>query len=214
MSYAKIIRSARLNRKLSQEELARRIGVTKGAVSQWESGESAPSRKNQKALATELGISRAQLEAVLSSGLSLLDTLPEGREVPFLAWKNLSQLTNSTVKARPTVRADDLSGGVVIVDGDTPLDAIAASVDDDSMAPEFHPGDIIIFSASIVPRADDTVVAAVTDGHVLRRYSPRGLNRQGEKVFDLVSLSPDYDTISSSTAKLLGVVIEHRRKRR
>lgn len=214
MSFAKIIKTARTNRKLSQEELARRIGVTKGAVSQWESGESAPSRKNQKALARELGISPAELEAVLSSGLSLLDALPEGREIPFLAWKNLSQLDNSKPRIKAKVQEDDLSGGVVVVDGNTPQDAIAASVDDDSMEPEFHPGDIIIFSASVTPRADDTVVAAVPDGHVLRRYSPRGVNKQGEAVFDLISASPDYDTISSSTAKLIGVVIEHRRKRR
>lgn len=214
MSYAKIIKSARINRGLSQEELARRIGVTKGAVSQWESGESTPSRKNQKALANELGIKASELEAMLSSGLSLLDTLPEGREIPFIDWRNLSQLDFSTSSHKAAIRADGLSGGVVVVDGDTPTDAIAASVEDDSMAPEYHPGDVIIFSHSVAPRAGDAVVAAVPDGHVLRRYSPRGLNRAGEAVYDLVSSSPDFDTISSSSAKLLGVVIEHRRKRR
>jgi transcriptional regulator with XRE-family HTH domain len=214
LSYAKIIRNARLKRELSQEELARRIGVTKGAVSQWESGESAPSRKNQKALARELGISSAELEAVLSSGLSLLDALPEGREVPHLAWADLTLLNDTGGYLKHKIKRDGLSGGVVVVDGSTPSDAIAASVDDDSMAPEFHPGDIIIFSQSVMPRRDDTVVAKVPDGHVLRRYTPRGMNKAGEEVFDLVSLSPDYDTISSSTAKLIGVVIEHRRKRR
>ena len=130
MSYAKIIKTARLNRKLSQEELARLVGVTKGAVSQWESGESAPARRNQKALANALGINPAELEAVLSSGLSLLDTLPEGREVPFLAWNQLRQLNADNKKNRPKVTLDGLSGGVVVVDGSTPADAVAASVDD------------------------------------------------------------------------------------
>jgi phage repressor protein C with HTH and peptisase S24 domain len=102
----------------------------------------------------------------------------------------------------------------VIVDGDTPVDAVAASVNDESMEPEFHTGDIIIFSASITPRKDDTVVAAVGEGHVLRRYTPRGKNKSGEEVFDLVSASPDFDTIGSSAAQIIGVVIEHRRKRR
>lgn len=214
MAYAKIIKTARLARKLSQEELARLVGVTKGAVSQWESGKGAPARKNQKALASALGINPAELEAVLSSGLSLLDTPLEGREVPFLAWNQLRQLSDDKKKIRVHIGKDGLSGGVVVVDGDTPADAIAASVDDDSMQPEYNPGDIIIFSPTVTPRADDTVVASVADGHVLRRYHPRGLNRQGEPVFDLISSSPDFDTISSSGAKLLGVVIEHRRKRR
>jgi hypothetical protein len=152
------------------------------------------------------------LEAVLSSGLSLLDNLPQGREIPFLAWDQLRKLHNDNKKR--TSSTDGLSGGVVIVDGDTPTDAIAASVDDESMEPDFHQGDIIIFSASVTPRKDDAVVAVVGEGHVLRRYTPRGKNKAGEEVFDLVSASPDFDTISSSTAKVLGVVIEHRRKRR
>jgi transcriptional regulator with XRE-family HTH domain len=211
LAYAKLIKDARHRLKISQEELARRVGVTKGAISQWEAGISAPSRNNSRRLAIALGISQLELEAVLSSGLSLLDNLPQGREIPFLAWDRLGQLNGKKKRSSST---DGLSGGIVIVDGDTPADAVAASVDDESMEPEFHPGDIIIFSASVTPRQNDTVVAAVGDGHVLRRYKPRGKNKAGEEVFDLVSASPDFDTIGSSAAQIIGVVIEHRRKRR
>jgi transcriptional regulator with XRE-family HTH domain len=212
LAYAKLIKDARHRLKISQEELARRVGVTKGAISQWEAGISAPSRNNSRRLAIALGISQLELEAVLSSGLSLLDSLPQGREIPFLTWDRLGQLHNG--KKKRSSSTDGLSGGIVIVDGDTPADAVAASVDDESMEPEFHAGDIIIFSASVTPRQNDAVVAAVGDGHVLRRYTPRGKNKAGEDVFDLVSVSPDFDTIGSSAAQIIGVVIEHRRKRR
>lgn len=213
---ANIIKTARLRRKLTQLELAQLVGVTKGAVSQWEKGTSTPSRKVEAALARALGITSSELEAALSSGLSLLDSVPQGREIPFLRWE---QLIHINMPRRDTGKVnnaytDSYSGSVVVVEGDTPADAIAASVEDESMEPEYHAGDIIIFSASVVPRKDDAVVAAVGDGHVLRHYSPRGKNKAGDDVYDLLSVSPEFPTISSGSARLLGVVIEHRRKRR
>jgi DNA-binding XRE family transcriptional regulator len=56
------IRAARLRRKMTQAELARLLGVTKGAVCQWEQGRTLP----QPRLAIELmhalpGLSLAQI---------------------------------------------------------------------------------------------------------------------------------------------------------
>ena len=51
------IREARKNAKLTQAELAKQIGVTQGAVTQWEIGRSAPKLQTMLALARALNVS-------------------------------------------------------------------------------------------------------------------------------------------------------------
>lgn len=53
-----LIKEARERLGISQEELARRLNVTKGAISQWENGITAPSRSNGRLLESVLGIDR------------------------------------------------------------------------------------------------------------------------------------------------------------
>jgi transcriptional regulator with XRE-family HTH domain len=222
----KMLREARARMRISQAQLAERIGVTKGAISQWETGIGYPTRANAKALAAELGISPLELEARLSSGLNLLDALPGGREVPLMRWDQLKKLQSPGAKGRSKAKRGDeatsLRGDAMLsVDPDIPVDAIAAAVADDSMEPKYAVGDCIIFSKSVEPRQYepyDDVVAIVDDDMVLlRRYVPRGKNRMGQDVFDLISTSPDFETITATSKrdiKLLGTVVEHRKKRR
>lgn len=49
------IKKARLIAGFSQEQLAERLGVSAGAVSQWETGKGHPNVKRLKLLAAELG---------------------------------------------------------------------------------------------------------------------------------------------------------------
>lgn len=51
------IKRARIFAELSQTELAEKVGVTPGAVSQWESGATKPSAKRLKRLAKALKLS-------------------------------------------------------------------------------------------------------------------------------------------------------------
>lgn len=44
MDFCRIIKSIRLHLKLSQEELARELGVSFATINRWENGKSAPSR--------------------------------------------------------------------------------------------------------------------------------------------------------------------------
>ena len=55
------IRKLRLHAQLSQNELATRMGVTQGAVSQWETGESNPQVSALPELARALGCSIDEL---------------------------------------------------------------------------------------------------------------------------------------------------------
>lgn len=50
------IRAARLKKRLSQQALGERIGVTKAAISKWESGATHPEVETAKKLAAELRI--------------------------------------------------------------------------------------------------------------------------------------------------------------
>lgn len=55
------IREAREAAGISQGELAKRIGVTPGAVSQWEQGTTNPSIHRLKAIAQTLGVTVDEL---------------------------------------------------------------------------------------------------------------------------------------------------------
>lgn len=57
----KRIKELRLARGLSHEEVAKELGLSQGAISQWETGKSSPKGKNRKALANMLGVSEASL---------------------------------------------------------------------------------------------------------------------------------------------------------
>ena len=63
-----LISEARKRLGISQEELGKRCGVTKGVVSQWENDIGAPKRANARKLAVVLGIKPLELEARLSGG--------------------------------------------------------------------------------------------------------------------------------------------------
>jgi len=57
MKLGALIRSLRTEQKLSQRALAARIGVTGGAVAQWEQGETIPTSANLEAMSRVLGFS-------------------------------------------------------------------------------------------------------------------------------------------------------------
>lgn len=46
---------------MTEQQFADAVGVSRGAVQQWEKGETAPKRRNQAAVARKLGISVAEL---------------------------------------------------------------------------------------------------------------------------------------------------------
>lgn len=61
MSVHQKIRDGRAKLGMTEKEFGDRVGVSRGAVQQWEKGTTAPTRKNQPAVAALLGISVAEL---------------------------------------------------------------------------------------------------------------------------------------------------------
>jgi len=77
------IREARTRKGWSQQQLAERMSVTRGAISQWESGETELSLKRLSALAESLGTS----EDWLRTGRDGTTPQPGGQPVTRDEWK-------------------------------------------------------------------------------------------------------------------------------
>lgn len=86
-----------------------------------------------------------------------------------------------------------------------------------SMMPEFRPGDRVIVDPEVSPNPGDFVVARNGSNQAtFKKYRPRGIDQQGNMVFELVPLNEDYPTLRSDAENLivLGVLMEHRKKYR
>lgn len=59
--FSKNLLRLRSEKKLSQEELAKRVGITQGAIWQYENGEATPKIAIAVSLASELGVTVEQL---------------------------------------------------------------------------------------------------------------------------------------------------------
>lgn len=206
MKLGDLIRQRRTELGLSQAELARLIGVSRAAVGQWEGDITAPTRKNMPSVAKALQLQLGVLSPYLTQSVEVVDRATLTRNVPLMAWDAF-------------VSGDSDSPDLprVSVGGDVPPDAIALRVCDDAMSPEISDGDLIVVSRSTTPLDNDVVIAHVDGAGILRKYSPRGVDSTGNPVFDLLSTSADYPTVTCNSRnghKVLGTVVAHWRVRR
>jgi SOS-response transcriptional repressor LexA len=85
-------------------------------------------------------------------------------------------------------------------------------VPDDSMAPEFAPGDHVLVDPAEAPHASDVVLVRLpSNEHFLRYFRPRTAY-----VFDAVPGNQNYLALKSTDDGVIvvGVMVEHRRYRR
>jgi len=95
--------------------------------------------------------------------------------------------------------------------------AFGLDVEGQSMMPMFQPGDRIIVDPDLAPNPGDFVVARNgSDQATFKKYRPRGIDSNGEMIFELVPLNDDYPTLRSDTEHLIviGVVTEFKKKLR
>lgn len=207
MTLADIIRDRRIALGMSQEELAELVGVSRQAVQQWESGATGPKRKLIEKVATALGLSVSALNPMSANVTEI--RLPGLASVPVFSLPSVSLTKEGHVVGLSVPNYGRVS---IHINQDI---GFAVLVEDDSMSPAYAIGDVLIVDRSIAPEhGDDVVIVFETQSALLRRYVPRGLDRQGRHVFDLVSPSPDCVTLtvkSDDPAKIAGVVVELRR---
>ncbi|ATM01293.1 LexA family transcriptional repressor [Aeromonas sp. CA23] len=206
------IKELRKKQGLTQQKLGDLVGASRASVSQWESGEHSPSGDYLIALAKAFGVSPHWLSTGKGSPeISNVEpaVIPQGTRIPILSyvqagnWREMCE------------QASSFDGNVeyVSVGGDIGPYGFGLWLRGDSMLPLFKEGDLIIFDPDESPQPGDFVVAKNgTDGATFKKYRPRGIDENGQEVFELVPLNDDYPSMHSDRQhiQIIGVMVEHR----
>lgn len=203
----------RATAKLTQNAVAKAVGVSRAAVTQWENGLTKPKGEYIHALAKLYGCSTGYILHGEGSDIGNVIPAPIGlRQIPIISYVQAGCWTESC-----DCRAVDGSIETITTDLDLGSMAFALEVRGDSMAPEILEGDVVVIDPGVDPLPGD-IVAAKNGSHeaTLKQYRPRGTNEQGQEYFELVPLNPVYPAMRSDHhhVTIIGVMMERRRYRK
>lgn len=201
MTLGERICAAREGARLSKAELARRVGVSRATVGQWESGEiKRLEAENLLRLADVLRVDPTWLltgRGEMATGVRESRPTYPTRFAPRLSWDQ--------VPVWERLVADFEHGGPlpdIPVDPSFPPRCFALIVEGSSMAAEFPSGSIIIVDPDTQAEPGRYVVAVTDDGQALLRL----VERDGT-ILQLRALAPGLDIIPVSRSTICGVVI-------
>ena len=208
MSVADQIKKGRLAKGWSQERLGEEVGVSRAAIAQWENPALTPKLKDQHILELSRALDRPP-SAFQRFGGDTVTASPRKHPILLLSWDELRHLTEGGQVLKEALKKPHY----LEVSKEISRKAIAFTIQDDSMSPEFQVGEEIIIDPDVKPvDEDDYIVVRLKSGeHLFRRYRPRG------GAYDLVAENPHWDTVSVNTrtpATILGTMVEHRKRRR
>ena len=218
------IRQVREKAALSQDSFAARLSIvtgrslTRSAVSQWEKGRTEPDLDNLEAITKAFGVPltwlRHGVEDNRPADANVAPAPPDTKVVPVISSIRAGQWAE-------VVDAYELGAGLEHIATDLPLSsrAFALIIDGLSMSPDFTPGDKVIIDPGISPQPGDFVVAKLERQAeaTFKKYRPRGHDKKGVEIIDLVALNPDWPTLTmdaSNPGHVVGTMVEHRRYRR
>lgn len=215
------LREALADSQISQSELARRVGLSRGAVSFWFNGVTKElTADNLLAAAQALGVNPIWLGSGKGSkkpGAALLSPDFDSNVVPSSIGSRRVPLINYVQAGELTEIGAAFSGEALeylLTDMDLSEHAFALEIAGMSMSPDFKPGDRIIVDQEVCPQPGDFVVAR-NGGYeaTFKKYRPRGIDDNGNDVFELVPLNEDFPTLYSRQEPLIiiGTMMEHRR---
>jgi SOS-response transcriptional repressor LexA len=208
MNISTWINLARKHAGMNQEELALKLGVTKGNVSAWERGRHKPRLEQTVKLAAVTGYS---LPVELASWNAVPASIGT-RRIPLISFEQACVWTGEFDTNNTDNKIEWL-----MTDLEHSEQAFSLEIYEESMSPEFRPGDRVIIDPAVTPRPGDFVVATTTENQaIFNKYRPRGLNAAGESVFELVPLNDDFATVRSDLqpTRIIGTMVEHRKYRR
>lgn len=187
---------AELIAQTSLADFAHKTGRSKSQLSDCVNGRKKIGEKLARAIEVEAGLPSGYLDSE-EPGVAPLKT--SERSVPLIDWADVGKEDFKSLAKE--VLSTDMAE---ISDS-----AFAIEIIDDSMTPEFVPGDHVIIDPAVPPLPGDYVLAKTPKGRVFRRY--RLLD---EEAFTLVPLNADYPPIGHTSATIDGVMMEHRRYRK
>ncbi|MNF62607.1 putative HTH-type transcriptional regulator [compost metagenome] len=219
------IKSQRLVHGLTQESLAKKLGINRVSISQWERGDTSPKGNNLVRLAEILGVKPEWLlfgggeaEGVVVSDKAAFSNvepavIPQGRRVPILSYVQAGQWREMCEQATA------FDGNVEYVSAGVDIGPCGFGlwVRGDSMTPIFNEGDLVIIDPDEAPRPGDYVVATNgSDEATFKKYRARGEYENGQPRFELVPLNEDHETLSTDHTQIIiiGVMVEHRSYRK
>lgn len=228
MSIGNRVKQARKAAKMTQIELAAKSGLKQSTISDLEVGKS-QGTTNIASLAAALGVSALWLETGKGGMHAGAQEAPTETTVPFDENVRPAPIGARPIPVISSIQAGALrdmetpyplgSGYAVEYTDDDKLSRWAFGLDVEglSMMPTFQPGDRLIVDPELSPNPGDYVVARNgSDQATFKKYRPRGIDANGEMIFELVPLNEDYPTLRSDTEHLvvIGVVTEYKKKLR
>lgn len=199
--------------KLTQNAVAKTVGVSRAAVTQWENGLTKPKGEYIHALAKLYGCTTGYILHGEDSEIGNVTPASVGLvQIPIISYVQAGCWTES-------VEFRDLDGSIkyITTDLDVGSRTFAAEIQGDSMQPEFVEGDVVLIDPDEPYRPGDYVMAKNGDHEAtFKKYKSRGHTADGRELFDLVPLNDSYPTLHSdiSQIKIIGTMVEHRRCRR
>lgn len=165
MGFSDNVRKNRERLGLSQEELARRVGLTNSAVSQWEAGRAKPRIGVMKALSEVFGMTVSELLGEDAPGPGLREPVGRSSMVPM---RRLGRThAGSAVEEIPDDGVVEVPAGVA----DRHPHAFMLDVDGDCMDRAYPPGCVVMVDPDMEPWNGCAVVAETQPGEsVMRRY--------------------------------------------
>jgi SOS-response transcriptional repressor LexA len=211
MSIHKLIKDGRKRLGMTEQEFADKVGVSRGAVQQWErEGGTAPRRANQKAVADLLGISVAEL---MSGGEPNVGELKKGRKVPLISWVEAGLMKDISDPFYPGeadewVFASESSPG----DGSFALRVSGPSMTspDPEAQYSFPEGTVLLVDPNRAAQPGDFVIAKDVE---TQQATFKRLAFDGGRWY-LRPLNPHFKTVEIDNPKLriIGRVIEYQRR--
>jgi SOS-response transcriptional repressor LexA len=225
MSIGKRIKEARRAAKLTQKGLAAKVGMSQGALSELETGES-NSTTMIGSFAAALGVNALWLETgrgpmalTLQAGDVRAPAFDENVRPALLGTRPIPVISAVQAGALKDMESpyEPGDGYAVEYTDDTKLSrwTFALDVEGESMKPRFQEGDRLIVDPERSPKPGCFVVARNGSNQAtFKKYRPRGIDGSGNEIFELVPLNEDYPTLRSDAEKLIiiGVVTEVRQK--
>lgn len=213
-SVGKRIRQKRKEFNLTQQGLAKKMqGVSHAAISQWESDITKPNADNLYDLSIIFGCEfKWLLKGDKDESSVVLYSPNNDRKVPIF---NIEQLNK--LKIWDTIHISEMiTNEYIMVDIPAPEAVIAFKVNDDSMAPDFLIGDVIVIDCELKPQAGEFVLARYNNKFIFRKFKLNMKGVSGEDEFTLAPLNDDYAIVSSldNNLEVIGTLIEQRIYRR
>lgn len=180
---------------MTQEELAKAVGVSKASISRWESGDISNMRRDRiQKLADALRVSPLALLVEETDGLQGIEqteTTPEESNIGAVFEENIRMIpVYESVSAGFGAHAEDMIVDFcpfIIASEHEAAETIAIRVSGDSMSPKIEDGDIIqVHKQDTVDNGDIAVILIDGDEGVVKRVL------FGKNWVELQSINPNY----------------------